>query len=157
MQEKTPVVFRAATLQDALDIAPRLRKEDLEEVRAATGRHVEEAVVKSYIGSEMCFVACLGDMPIMIFGLSRYNSDVGIPWMLGSDELPRRAKDLLPVSSAVVELFNLLYPVIYNMVDKRNTKSIRWLKWLGFEAIQEFPTYGAEQRPFIQFARYRHV
>jgi len=40
------------------------------------------------------------------------------------------------------------YKYLYNFVDKRNTKALRWLKFIGFNIIEEIPEYGYSKIPF---------
>ena len=41
------------------------------------------------------------------------------------------------------------YKYVYNFVDKRNWKSLKWLQFLGFEPKQEIGDYGLGKMPFL--------
>ena len=41
------------------------------------------------------------------------------------------------------------YEYIYNFVDKRNWKSLKWLQFLGFEPKEEINDYGIGKMPFL--------
>ena len=51
------------------------------------------------------------------------------------------------------------YPCLFNYIDARNERSIRWLSAVGFSILEIIPTHGREGRPFILFGRLgdRHV
>ena len=41
------------------------------------------------------------------------------------------------------------YEYIYNFVDKRNWKSLKWLQFLGFEPKENIENYGVGKMPFL--------
>tara|TARA_Y100000361_G_C10926582_1_gene221664 strand:+ start:154 stop:567 length:414 start_codon:yes stop_codon:yes gene_type:complete len=45
-------------------------------------------------------------------------------------------------------------PLLWNIVDKRNTVHLKLLKFLGFKFLREF-NYGPNNLPFIEFCRVR--
>ena len=45
-------------------------------------------------------------------------------------------------------------PLLWNIVDKRNTVHMKLLKFLGFKFLREF-NYGPNNLPFIEFCRVR--
>ena len=80
---------RPAILADVLQLAPKMRKADREEVRASNGVSPLEA-------------------------------------LMGQG-----------------------YTYIYNWVDRRNWKSLKWLQFLGFEPKEEIKEYGVGKLPFL--------
>ena len=41
------------------------------------------------------------------------------------------------------------YEYIYNFVDQRNWKSLKWLQFLGFEPKEKINDYGIGKMPFL--------
>lgn len=141
------------------EIASRLvmREADRREVMAASGRYPEEALQESVRVSTECWAGMLGEEPIAIFGVGPLNilNGIGSPWMLGSDELVAHSFYLLRMSRPYVERMHQIYPVLFNLVDERNTVSQRWLRWMGFKMYDPIPygPFGVKFRPFERVRR----
>lgn len=81
----------------------------------------------------------------------------GVPWMLGTDEVPRRARVLQRMAPVYVGAMLLEFPRLSNTVHARNTVAVRWLRRLGFTMGRTFqhPITG---EPFMPFWKSRgHV
>ena len=140
-------------------LSGRLRAADVEEIEAASGRTPEAALFYSLGASdEDMRWACLYDgLPVALFGVGGVRPDAGSVWLLGSDELTRPAKTFLRLSREYVDLMHTRYPLLFNRVDDRHRESQRWLRWLGFEPVGDFPEYGPEGRPFTYYESFRYV
>ena len=148
--------MRGAILDDCYKLAPKLRKADLQEIKANAnikaidallqGFHLSEVPI-SIFDDEEEIVCMLGCCPTNIHSAA-------IVWLLASDDLK---KDIplrfLRHSRGVVEIFQKRYPVLYNFIDARNTLHIKWLKWCGFHFINKHYGYGYEKRLFYEFIR----
>jgi hypothetical protein len=150
----TKVEIKAATTEDARVVAMSLRAPDEVEVHLLTGKPAVEAIEQSLEDSSVSFVGYIDDEPVAVLGLAHLSDDVGIPWMLGTPSLDKSARHWLKVADEWVEAMQGWYPVLTNIVHNKNTKSIRWLKRLGFE-FTDTPVPGHPD--FIQFVRYRNV
>jgi len=145
------VEIRPATVEDALALV--LRQADREEVEALTGRDAREALVESVVRSAAAWaglangeLVCLfGVVPVSLVGVT------GIPWLLGSDAVTRYGRPFLRRNRAYLREMLREFPVLRNVVDARNTVSIRWLEWLGFTLGTPQPM-GVCGLPFIPFA-----
>jgi len=148
------IEVRPTTDGDAERVAPRMRQEDIDEVRAASGKHHYIALLDSIDASIECYTAWVRNSPIAIFGICRgENESIGCIWLLGTDAISGNQIDFLRKSKHWIDEFQSRYAVLYNNIDARNTVHIKWLQWLGFTFINHFPEYGAEGRPFYQFVR----
>ena len=148
--------MRGATLDDCYDLAPKLRKEDLKEIKANANIQPKDALIKGFQLSEVP-VAIFNDKEEIVCMLGCCPTDIrstAIVWLLASDDLK---KDIpyrfLKHSRGVTEIFQKRYPVLYNFVDARNTLHIKWLKWCGFTFIKKHFDYGYEKRLFYEFIR----
>ena len=152
--------IREATLGDCHALAPILRKADLAEIAAGSGRDPLAALIDSFEGSAQRFTIEAAGRPLAIFGggpLPRYSDyTVGSPWMLGSDALRDHATWFLRSTPEIVERVARHYDLLLNAVDIRNTAHVRWLRFAGF-TMGEVITHGAERRPFQLFTKARHV
>ena len=98
-------------------------------------------------------------MPLAIGGVCPVETEygeVGVIWMLGTDLLDREVRYPMQrrlfarATRLVVEEFARSWPVLTNMTHAENTKSLRWLKWLGFKLGKEF-RLGETQARFVEF------
>jgi hypothetical protein len=148
-----------AGVDDALRVAAHCRDADRAEFLAASGRTPEEVVRDGLADSVMAFTGWAGEDPVCVFGVATWSlvAGVGIPWMVGTDQLPRHSRALLRTSRPAVELMHARFPELVNYVDARNVAAIRWLRWLGFKVEPAAP-YGVAGLPFHRFSRdCRHV
>jgi hypothetical protein len=143
---------RRATLADALSLAPKLRQEDIAEIRAVCGLPPREALIFCFFASPECYAIVAEEGVIGMFGVTREAHDTGAIWMVASDDLPRHGLEFLRKCRKWVDELNDRYPLLYNYADQRNTVHLKWLRWCGFQFINLEP-YGVEQRPFYLFVR----
>ena len=148
---------RRSTIQDAKPIATNLRAADRAELAALT-RQTPLSIIEDGISSSVaCYTVCLrdGDIPCAIFGVSPSGaSESGIIWCLGTDDLFRIALKFLRNSKDWVNELHRKHRLLFNVIDERQTVYIKWLKWLGFEFVEEFDKYGIEGRRFRLFIKY---
>jgi hypothetical protein len=147
-----PIEIRNMALEHVRIVATRLRHQDEVEVSTLTGKPAVEALERSVYLSEYSFTAFDGDEPIALLGLGSYDGKVGVPWMVGTDALPKAAHRWLHTAHGWVDWMQSIYPVLSNVVHKDNHQSIRWLKRLGFQFL-DTPIPGHPD--FIQFVRYQ--
>lgn len=127
------------------------RREDVDELFAAslmTPAQVAE------LGADRgeAWVGVAEGEPVCVFGVARPSllSTDGWPWMVGTDRLSFRGRAFLEGSREVVQEMHRRFPVLRNFVDQRNSRAIRWLKWLGF-TIMEAEPHGPLGLPFHPF------
>lgn len=148
------VTYREATEDDALFLASRLRLEDVMELQAAHGRSVNVAVVllkATYASHGACWVGVADGAPIVLFGVATGKKNVGIPWLLGSDEVVRHRRIFLRDIKGYLDLVRQRYPRLENAVWVGSETSIRWLRWLGFVLDPATPM-GAQHELFHTFS-----
>ena len=143
-----------ATLDHAAYIASHMRKADLEEVAAASGRGPFAALRDSLKVASLSWTGMVNDVPACMFGVGVIDilGGIGSPWLLGTDLVERNAVAFLRRSKGCVEQMTGLFPYLYNYVDARNTLSIKWLRWLGFEMARAPVPYGIWGMPFYCFS-----
>lgn len=151
-----PLVIREGTVADALSLSSRLRIADLREIILTAGPDVERTLVASVECSVECWAAEEHGVVIALGGLSMASSDVpiGIPWLLGSDEVLKYPIRLVKEGRLAVARWESLCEVLTNMVHRDNRVHIEWLKKIGFSLGPTVPEWGEGKAPFIQFYRY---
>ena len=141
-----------ATFQHAVYIAENVRDEDREEMWASCMQQPSRALRLGMEFSDKCLTGLIDDVPVCMWGVLSESMifNHGTPWMVAAKGIDDRAAVFLRHCKApVMDLLNN-YAMLENYVDARNTRSITWLKWLGF-TIEEPRPYGALKMPFHRF------
>ena len=138
-----------------MSVATNLRKADHEEVTATHGEGTDVAarVYESWLVSrDTVRVGTANGEPFCVFGVYRKSLIAGsaTPWLVGTPELEKHYRRFARVSRAVVGYWQQAFPHLENYVDARNTTSIRWLQWLGFQLYYPEP-FGEMGLPFHRF------
>ena len=147
--------MRGATLDDCYELAPKLRKEDIKEIKANANLQPKDALIQGFQFSEIPLViANEKDEVVSMFGCCPIaNNPSALIWLLASDGLKDISIPFLKQCRGVTDIFQKRYPILYNFVDERNTLHIKWLKWCGFTFINKHERFGYEQIPFYEFIR----
>lgn len=142
-----------ATREHIAYVAEHMRQSDIAEL-AACGKTPQAALSLGLIASEECYAGLIYGEPVCIFGVRLENWKWATPWLLGTDTIDRRRRIFMRESRHWFTEFAAKYGNLRNWVDARNTKSIAWLKWLGFEVGEPVP-YGKYGLPFRPFKKER--
>ena len=144
---------RPAILADAIQLAPKVRIADREEIRASNGSSPLEALVVPFTYEKARSYTIIGTAKegvIGMFGVApTKDSEYGIAWLLSSEDLFKHTKQFIKECPYWVSQMSKGYTYIYNWVDRRNWKSLKWLQFLGFEAKEEIKQYGVGKLPFL--------
>ena len=144
---------RPAVLADVLQLAPKMRKADREEIRASNGSSPLEALVVPFTYEKSRNYTIIGTVNEGIMGMfgvaPTKDPEYGVAWLLSSENLFKHTKQFIKECPYWVSQMSEGYTYIYNWVDRRNWKSLKWLQYLGFEAKEEMKQYGVGKLPFL--------
>jgi hypothetical protein len=149
----TGLILVPSVMEHVAPIADNMRKQDRDEVWAAIKTGPHSALLRSYIISDKSWTVMEGDRPIVMFGCRLFNalSNIGSPWLLGTDAVIKHKRQFLIEGRKILRTEIMpRYSGLLNYVDARNTVSINWLRWLGFDIMDPEP-YGALRLPFHKF------
>lgn len=141
-----------ATLEHALDVANHLRFSDIQELIALTPETPQFILERSFKTSKMTWAGLVEDRAALVFGVGEATPNIGMVWMLGTPLVDKHYRSFLKQCRGCVDTMNQMYPLLTNAADARNTKTLAWLKWLGFELHPPIPA-GRFQLPFVPFTR----
>jgi len=133
-------------------IAKNLRAQDLDEIEAMASASPADALQTSLALSShgYCVVGRDG-FPCAMFGAAPHPlPGVGVVWMLGTDGIRRETHSIARLTRQYFSTLNEAYSVLWNFIDARNTVSLRWLRWGGFELLRDVEFNGHQ---FHIFAR----
>ena len=143
---------RPAISVDIAYLAPKMRQADKDEIWASDRLTTGEALMQPFQhkGSKTwCVIGTEEEYVIGMFGsVPSLDKDYGVAWLLASDELFNYKKEFIKQSPEWVAQMGKGYKYLYNYVDVRNDKSIKWLKHLGFKTIRLEEQYGKGKMPF---------
>lgn len=149
------LTVRRATPEDAVDLAKRLRKADLNEIQALGISNPEESLMRGLNGSDNCFVAVdEQDRPHIIFGTTPSDEHfLGYVWMMASDGLKENWIQVLRETRPWIDRIKGHYRVMANAVHAENKVHIKWLRWAGFTFLREYTFNGHRFYEFAQLTR----
>lgn len=145
------IVVRPVEPGDIEILAANMRQADIEEL-AACGHSPIEALEGSVKLSTHCWTGTADGEIGCIFGLTPISlmGGIGCPWMLGTELVTKNAGAFIKHSRSYIQEMLQAYPHLFNFVDARNAKAIRWLKRSGFTLHDPVPhgPYGMLFHPF---------
>lgn len=149
-------IVRAATVGDALRIAPLLRKKDRREVQAASGKSPGAVLPLAFAApsADILFAETREGAPIMIAGVHQTAPNVAAIWLLGTKLLDDYAFPLTRVALKHIEEWHKTYPLLWNAAWEDNDLHVKWLTFMGFSFLRRFDRRGYT---FIEFVRHRNV
>lgn len=148
-------IVRATSEIIAALCAKAFREKDVQECQASSGYSAQTAVRRGFARSPKTWAIMLNGRPVAAFGASYGSmlSGVGVPWLLGCEELNHNAEVRKALRKRSKEFRDLLlgeFDRLENWEDLRNGVSLKWLKWLGFKMDEPKP-YGVSGLLFIRF------
>lgn len=138
-----------ATEELARELAVTMRAPDAAEVAALTGQTPIEALLTSVRYSDYSRAMFSGGELLMLFGLGRQPSfKPAVVWALSGDAVERhRGAFWQGCWEGLAEMLDR-EPWLFELVDARYRRSLRWLERLGFE-LGESVTAGVAGLPFV--------
>jgi len=111
---------------------------------AAVGHTPKQALRSSLKASTFALTVLLDDRPVAMLGVTPYSvlEGIGSPWLLGTDEVLKGARQFLTVGPRVVEAMQREWPRLENYVGAENRQAIRVLHMLQFDVSPEVVLIG---------------
>ena len=145
------LIVKPASREEVIWLSSRLRPEDQLEVKTATGRSVEHALLNAFHIAAECYTVRFNDEPdpVALFGIAIGYPMVGVPWFLATPEVTRGSIALLREAPKWLKAWAQTYGGLHNIVDPRNDLHVRWLYDLGCR----FGNHSVviNEQPFIPF------
>jgi hypothetical protein len=159
--------LRVASEEDVASVFDRLRLEDLREAEAATGlygpqlkdvfRRLTQGTRAEHSQAESpVFCGGIeGGPPELLFGCDPvpYFPRVGQVWLVGTDTIKEHPREFHIRAVQTLAILTQQYDLLTNFADARNDVHIGWIKRLGFTFLRRVERFGAESRPFLEFAK----
>jgi hypothetical protein len=140
---------KPTTQADINSLIENIREEDRREIISKTGSEdIKKTLVNGWLISDYCNSFFKDDVLIGIYGVvAAEKKEIGSPFMLLTKEIKSTPIGFLKHCREKVSDMEKRYSILFNYIDSRNDLHLRWLKWLGFEIINEkifnkVPFYG---------------
>lgn len=148
----TKQIIRKPTQADVEYLIENVRPEDIEEVEAFDGSTVAETLHDTPDLLENSEVWEVDGKIVCMFGVTPVKEfqGVGVIWMLATAEFDKHAMVFAVNCKKVVKKMIKGYEFVFNYVHTKNTKSVEWLKWLGFVMHDPAPM-GPKNELFTRF------
>lgn len=137
-------------LGDIDRIMPIIRQADRDELEGALQISLSDSLAEGLAQCCKASKIVVGNKIVAIFGDSRHDGMIGVPWLVSTIHVERHRRAFLRVCKPEVQEMLTRHEVLVNYVDVRNTVAIRWLAWLGFNFGEPEP-YGPLGMPFKPF------
>lgn len=143
-----------ATSREIPYVSVNMQISDILELMASSGKKPNEALLDALDVSKESWTIWDGSTPLGMFGVAdSYQPNVGIPWLLATNQLSDIGREFLRGSKWYIDYMHRDYEFLTNYVDLRHTTAQRWLEWLGFYKHKVIQHYGVAAIPFIQYVR----
>ena len=143
-----PNYIHPITYEAAIEVASNLRSDDLREVVEGHGLNPMILLpLAAEEGSAVYFTVPDGKTA----GLAGVGDD-GTIWMVCTPDIERYPITFAREAKRFVD--SREEPLLWNIVDCRNTVHLKLLKFLGFKFLRKV-THGPNNLPFIEFCRVR--
>ena len=136
----------------------QMREPDRLEVQILSG-NVEKAVRMTLALADKVWTGTIDDEVVCVFGVNPRSilTNEGCPWLLGTKKLDKYPVTFMRHARPYLERMKARYPRLSNLVDVRNSRSVRWLKLLGFNMHQPVAINGGQFYPFsLNYAGMEH-
>lgn len=132
------------------DIASIARQADINELWSQCAMTLRDALRMSLELSTIARVGRADGVAGVAYGVVDRREHGGQIWMVGTTLIDRHQRGFLENSRREVDEFRQCYDRLWNYVDVRNRRAVRWLEWLGF-TLHGPMAHGPFQRPFYFF------
>ena len=144
---------RPAILADALELAPKMKAEDRAEILASNNASPLKALVEPFTYEKGKIYSIIGTKDEGVIGMfgccPSQLPEYGVVWLLSSNDLYKHTRHFLKECPRWVDEMSQGFEYIYNFVDSRNWKTLKWLQFLGFEPKEKIEKYGHGKLPFL--------
>jgi hypothetical protein len=139
----------------AFNLAIYLRASDIAEIEANHRVDHASVVLSSVCNSDRGWCVLKDGQPVVLCGRAPVGKAEAQAWFLATDELydPAVQRFVSRRCHEFVDLMHEGYPKLWNYIDARNTKTLRWLEWLGFSVTEALPEWGNNGELFYIFEK----
>ena len=138
--------------EDFAELATNMRPQDVDECHAMGVTDLEQGLRACHRVSMLSWTATVDGQVACVFGVGSLSclTGEGSPWLLGTNLIDKNAGAFIRRTMPYIRRMLLAFPHLTNYVDARNTRSVTWLRRVGFTLHPAAP-YGPHGVPFHRF------
>ena len=138
--------------KDIKFVLNNLRNQDVEELKTAHGENWKRFIYKNLlkIPDDCCLIGYIKDKPVFIYGVVPAGNDIGVIWMLSTQDITSYQKSFLRKSMRYINDSLKNFKLLCNYVHSKNYLAIKWLEWLGF-CVENPYLEGLGKKQFLYF------
>lgn len=128
-------------IKDIVYVLKNLRQDDKEEVEKQLGKNYIQTCLKNIMNSHGRFIigyAKEDNIPVCIGGCNSIENELGIVWLLCTEEICKHKNCILKNIKREIELYQKKHFILSNTIYCKNKLAKIWLKKLGFKFDNPF-------------------
>ncbi len=134
------------TMEAATEVAFNLRPDDFREVYEGHGENPLVSIPRDALNGDTVYFTAPNGKTAGVAGVQQG----GLIWMLCTPVVEKYPHTFARQAKKFVD--SRTEPLLWNIVDKRNTVHLKLLQFLGFKFLRELK-YGPNQLTFIEFCK----
>jgi hypothetical protein len=144
--------YRKATFKDGLELAKKIREEDLQEIQGLG--HGPESIPFFVLLSDVAVALFDGDELAGIGGITPdpTNEGAGLVWLLCTPIITRKPQTVVRGAMKWLKEHEHKYTMLWNLADARNTYHHKLLRLLGFKGLRQL-NIGPFFLPYIEIVK----
>lgn len=121
------------------ELSENIRDADKEEIIAKTGKQdFKKVIVQGWLIADTCKTVLVDNKVAFVYGIvESEHKDIGSPFMLATPLISKIKIPLIKNCRQRVYEMEQKYKMLFNYIDSRNDLHLRFIKWCGFEIINE--------------------
>jgi hypothetical protein len=131
-------------------IARNVRQADIDEVWSAGAITITDGLKLSLENAAVARTWLIDGVPAALGGITKISDGYGIIWLITTDLVERHQRRFLVEARHELARVKDYYRVLFNWVDVRNARAIKWLQRMGFSMSEPRP-HGVFRKPFHYF------
>ena len=134
------------TLEDVNFVAANIRESDRQDMEGLhPGKSIRAIIMGDVEYSRLVYGLYHNGSVQAIFGVVPIADGVGCPWVVGSVAMDENPLPFARASRGGLDMLQHSFPVLETWVCSRNSKSVHWHKWCGFEFEDEKIRLGRDE------------
>ena len=138
LENSSSITLGVPTLNDVDYVAAHLRSSDRQDMEGLhPGKSLREIIMGDVEYSALVYGLYRDDRIQALLGVVPIVPGVGTPWVVGVGDVDENPVPFARVSHGLLSMLQYSFPVLDTWICARNTKSVLWHKWCGFEFEKE--------------------
>ncbi|MFW5498174.1 MULTISPECIES: hypothetical protein [unclassified Maridesulfovibrio] len=146
MKKAAPLKLGVPSLEDVDLVAANIRESDSHDMEGLhPGKSIRAIIMGDVEYSKLVYGLYRNGSVQAIFGVVPIADGVGCPWVVGSVAMDENPLPFARASRRLLDMLQRSFPLLDTWVCSRNSRSVHWHKWCGFEFENEKVRLGRDE------------